>query len=100
MDVTCTAVVRFNPRSRALANAALEQKKWLVRAAAFDAISKRGDPSLMKAAISGLQDSQDEVQYAAAAAVIRLSDIEEHPKEKESVKPSRHKAPAKTPPKK
>jgi HEAT repeat protein len=60
----------------ALANAALQQKKWLVRAAAFEAIAKRGETSLKGTAVSGLQDEQEEVQYAAAAAVIRLSDIE------------------------
>jgi len=59
----------------ALAQAALNQKKWLVRAAAFNAIAKRGEPSLRKTAVLGLQDAQDEVQYAAAAALIRLSDI-------------------------
>ncbi len=64
---------------QALANAAAQQKKWLVRAAAYEAIAKRGDPALKPAAVSGLQDEQDEVQYAAAAAVIRLSDIEAHP---------------------
>jgi HEAT repeat protein len=78
---------------KALAEAALQQKKWLVRAAAFAAIAKRGDPKLKDTAISGLQDEQEEVQYAAAAAVIRLSDVEEHPKT--SRKPERHKAPAK-----
>src|SRR5580698_5673144 len=67
-----------DPKSgQALSDAALQQKKWLVRAAAYDAIAKRGDPSLKGTALSGLQDPQDEVQYAAAAAVIRLSDIEE-----------------------
>jgi HEAT repeat protein len=70
-----------DPKSgQALVNAAQDQKKWLVRAAAYDAIAKRGDPSLKGAAVSGLQDAQEEVQYSAAAAVIRLSDIEEHPK--------------------
>ena len=68
------------PKSgQALVNAAQDQKKWLVRAAAYDAIAKRGDPSLKGAAVSGLQDEQEEVQYSAAAAVIRLSDIEEKP---------------------
>ncbi|HLI64261.1 MAG TPA: HEAT repeat domain-containing protein [Terriglobales bacterium] len=82
---------------KALADAALDQKKWLVRAAAFEAIAKRGDPSLKTTAVSGLQDEQDEVQYAAAVAVIRLSDIEEHPEEhhKTSRQPARHKTPAK-----
>jgi len=69
------------PKSgQALVNASQDQKKWLVRAAAYDAIAKRGDPSLKGAAVSGLQDEQEEVQYSAAAAVIRLSDIEAHPK--------------------
>jgi len=67
-----------DPRSgEALANAAIMQKKWQVRAAAYDAIAKRGDPKLLKDAEDGLQDQQPEVQYAAAAAVIRLSDIGE-----------------------
>jgi HEAT repeat protein len=66
-----------DPKSgQALANAAATQEKWLVRAAAFDAIAKRGDPSLMHIAVDGLQDKQDEVEYSAAGAVIRLSDIE------------------------
>ena len=77
-----------DPKSgEALADAALNQKKSLVRAAAFNAIAKRGEPSLMKTAVLGLQDVQDEVQYAAAAAVIRLSDIESEPK----AKPSHHR---------
>jgi HEAT repeat protein len=84
-----------DPRSGdALANAALQEKKWLVRAAAYDAIAKRGDPSLKKTAVLGLQDPQDEVQYAAAAAVIRLSDIETG--RKEHAKPTqRHTTPKK-----
>jgi HEAT repeat protein len=78
-----------DPKSgEALANAALQQKKWLVRAAAFDAIAKRGDPSLKGTAVSGLQDEQEEVQYSAAVAVIRLSDIEEHP---QSASPAKRK---------
>jgi len=65
-----------DPKSRqALADAATNQRKWLVRAAAFNAIAKRGDQSLLPTAINGLQDRQDEVQYSAAAAVLRLSDI-------------------------
>jgi HEAT repeat protein len=69
-----------DPKSgEAIANAAQQQKKWLVRAAAYDALAKRGDPSMKSIALSGLTDENDQVQYAAAAAVIRLSDIEEHP---------------------
>lgn len=83
-----------DPKSgQALVNAAQDQKKWLVRAAAYDAIAKRGDASLKGAAVSGLQDPQEEVQYSAAAAVIRLSDIEEHPKANPA--PARRKPPVK-----
>jgi len=64
----------------ALANAAATQDKWLVRAAAFDAIAKRGDPSLLKAAETGLQDEKDQVRISAAAAIIRLHDIQSRPK--------------------
>jgi len=71
----------------ALVNAALTQKKWLVRAAAFEAIAKRGNPSLQKACIEGLQDQQDEVQYAAAAALIHLSDIQAHGGKAKSTRP-------------
>ncbi len=84
-----------DPKSgEALANAALEEKKWLVRAAAYDAIAKRGDPSLKGTAVSGLQDPQEEVQYAAAAAVIRLGDIEAGHKER-SKPTQRHTTPRK-----
>ncbi len=83
-----------DPKSgQALSDAALQQKKWLVRAAAYDAIAKRGDPSLKGTALSGLQDENDQVQYAAAAAVIRLSDIEEKPVTKP--KAPAHRAPSK-----
>jgi HEAT repeat protein len=69
-----------DPKSgEAIANAAQQDKKWLVRAAAYEALAKRGDASLKGIALSGLTDENEQVQYAAAAAVIRLSDIEEHP---------------------
>lgn len=59
-----------DPKSgQALADAATQQGKWLVRAASFDAIARRGDPSLLPTAIQGLQDKQSEVQYSAAGAV-------------------------------
>jgi HEAT repeat protein len=70
-----------DPKSgEALANASANQDKWLVRAAAFVAISKRGDPELLKAAEAGLQDDKDPVRLAAAGAVIRLHDIQSQPK--------------------
>ena len=80
---------------QALADAAMQQEKWLVRAASFDAIAKRGDPSLMPAAIDGLQDKQDEVQYSAAGAVIRLTDIQAQRAARPKTAPAKPKAPAK-----
>lgn len=76
---------------KALAKAALADKKWLVRAAAYQALAKRGDPSLKGTAVLGLQDENEAVQFAAAAAVIRLSDIESSSKRKH--KPVRRHTP-------
>jgi len=70
-----------DPKSgTALADASANEDKWLVRAAAFDAIAKRGDPTLLAAAEAGLQDDKDQVKISAAAAVIRLHDIQSQPK--------------------
>src|SRR3954447_22801444 len=80
---------------KALASAATQQRKWLVRAAAFDAIARRGDPSLLPATEEGLRDKQDEVQYSAAGAVIRLSDIRDTVPASPKTAPSKGKAPAK-----
>ena len=85
-----------DPKSgEALADAAITQEKWLVRAAAFDAIAKRGDPSLLPTAVDGLQDGKDEVQYSAAAAVLRLSDIQAERASRPNSAPAKRKAPAK-----
>ena len=80
-----------DPKSgQALADAATRQEKWLVRAASFDAIARRGDPSLLPTAVQGLQDKKEEVQYSAAGAVLRLSDIEVQ--RKAGPKPARSKS--------
>jgi len=84
-----------DPKSgQALADAATTKEKWLVRAAAFDAIAKRGNPSLLHVATDGLQDEKEEVQYSAAGAVIRLSDIEAERVHRKAA-PARRKAPPK-----
>jgi len=81
-----------DPKSgQALADAATQQEKWLVRAASFDAIARRGDPSLLSTAVQGLQDKKDEVQYSAAGAVLRLSDIEVQRKARPKPAPSKSK---------
>ena len=70
-----------DPKSgKALADASANKDKWLVRAAAFDAIARRGDPALLDAAEAGLQDDKDQVRISAAAAVIRLHDIQSQPR--------------------
>ncbi|HZQ95010.1 MAG TPA: HEAT repeat domain-containing protein [Candidatus Sulfotelmatobacter sp.] len=58
--------------SRALVKAT-DDKNWIVRAAAVEAIAQRGDPSLLPKVELKLSDRHTKVRYTAAAAVIRLS---------------------------
>jgi hypothetical protein len=55
---------------------ATNDKNWIVRAAAIEAIAQRGDPSLMKKVQLKFTDRVPKVRYSAAAAVIRLSSNE------------------------
>ena len=81
-----------DPKSgQALANAATENKSWIVRAAVLNAIALRGETSLRPSAEAGLLDDKEEVRYSAAAAVIRLTDLSE------SRAPAPHKGPATRP---
>src|ERR1700722_11272271 len=76
-----------NPDSaEALVNAT-EDKSWIVRAAALDAIAQRGDKSLLPKISVSLRDTRDDVRYMAAACIVHLSD--------EGGKAPRRKAPAK-----
>lgn len=59
---------------------ATNDKDWIVRAAAIEAIAQRGDPSLLPDVQEKFADSHPKVRYSAAAAVIRLSAIEQKPK--------------------
>lgn len=52
-----------------------QDKQWLVRAAALEAISQRGDPALLPEIILPLDDEKDEVRFTAAASVIHLSEL-------------------------
>jgi len=68
-------VVADDPDSeagKALAEAAPD-KSWIVRAAALDALARRGDPKLLDDIEFALDDPNDTVRYTAAAAVIRLT---------------------------
>jgi HEAT repeat protein len=65
-----------DPKSgQAIATAATDNKSWVVRSAALNALALRGEVSLLPSAESGLQDDKVEVRYSAAAAVIRLTDL-------------------------
>ena len=65
-----------DPKSgQALAATAANNKSWIVRAAALNAIALRGETSLLPAAQAQLDDPKEEVRYSAAAAVIRLTDL-------------------------
>ena len=66
--------------ARALADATKDNKNWLVRAAALEAIARRGDPSLLKTAELAMSDEEAAVKYTAAATVLHLIDVQETPK--------------------
>lgn len=57
----------------ALVKAALNDKDWIVRAAALEAIAQRGDPTLEEKIEMSLFDTNVHVRFTAAAAVIRLT---------------------------
>jgi HEAT repeat protein len=59
---------------RALVQATTD-KSWLVKAAALEAIAKRGDPKLLDGIVPAMMDDNTSVRCTAAAAVIRLSTI-------------------------
>ncbi len=53
--------------------AAASDKNWIVRVAAIDAISRRGDRTLAASLEPRLEDEKDLVKYVAAAAIIHLN---------------------------
>lgn len=62
-----------DPRSAKALTNALADKKWVVRAAAAEAIGQRNDPALMGALPALFSDEEDVVRYASAAAYLRLT---------------------------
>jgi HEAT repeat protein len=60
--------------SHALVQATTD-KSWLVKAAALEAIAKRGDPKLLDGILPAMMDDNTAVRCTAAAAVIRLSTL-------------------------
>lgn len=55
--------------------AATQDKQWLVRAAALEAIYQRGDPALLPKIILPLDDEKDGERFTAAASVVHLSEL-------------------------
>ena len=66
----------------ALVQAATEDKSELVRTAALDALAQRGDPSVIDRIAPAMSDEKDSVKYTAAAAILRLTRIDQHSKAK------------------
>jgi HEAT repeat protein len=60
--------------SRALLRAT-HDKSWMVRAAALEAISERGDKSLRDKLFLSLDDEKEDVRFIAAACIAHLSDL-------------------------
>jgi HEAT repeat protein len=65
---------RDEDTTKALINAT-QDNSWLVRAAALEALARRGDPSALGTVELGLNDEKDNVRFAAMAATVRLSTI-------------------------
>jgi HEAT repeat protein len=82
---------------RALVKAALNDKDWIVRAAALEALAQRGDVTLEDKIEISLFDTNAHVRFTAAATVIRLSALSHKNLPKESDKKTlQQKEPAHT----
>ena len=70
-----TALARDpDPRSAAALAQGLKDKNWIVRVAVLRAIAVRGDQAALDAVEAATQDKRDEVCFAAAAAVLKLTE--------------------------
>jgi HEAT repeat protein len=66
----------------AMIRAATEDKNHVVRAAALEALARRGNPAVIRRIEPALSDERDAVKYTAAAAILHLSDVAERRKQK------------------
>lgn len=62
-----------DPRSGKALIAATSDDQWVIRSAAYDALARRGDRSLLSQMALGLTDQQIVVKLTAAAAIAQLS---------------------------
>jgi HEAT repeat protein len=60
--------------TKAIINAT-QDNSWLVRAAALEALARRGDRSALSTVELGLNDEKEDVRFTAAAATVHLSRI-------------------------
>ena len=67
-----------DPLSEKAIVAALSDEHSLVRAAAYDALAKRGNTAVLPNLSAGLNDKDMEVKLTAAAAVVYLSSLSNH----------------------
>ena len=66
-----------DPKTKeALINAS-KNKSWIVRLAAVDSLARRNDPTVIPQLELRLSDDKDVVRYIAAAAIIRLADLQD-----------------------
>jgi HEAT repeat protein len=80
--------------SAALVKAALNDKDWIVRAAALEAIAERGDASLEDKIEASLYDVNSHVRFTAAATVIRLNALRKSVRKEIEKKTATTQAPA------
>lgn len=74
-----------DPRTaKSLLKVARNDKDWIVRSAAVEAIAQRGDPALEEKIELCLFDGNVHVRFTAAAAVIRLSNLRKKDDSKDS----------------
>lgn len=64
-----------NPRSGQALAKACSASNWIVQVAALRAVAIRGNPALLPNVETDMQNDNDNVQYTAAAAVLRLASI-------------------------
>ena len=66
-----------DPKTTQILTDAAGDKNWIVRAAALEALARRGDPEALSTVGLYLSDEEGEVKYTAAAAALRLIAIKQ-----------------------
>ena len=72
-----------DPQSKKALVEALSDKSWLVRESALESLAKRADRSVLPSVRDAMSDQNEHVQYTAAAAVVRLTDVQHSRKPKQ-----------------